>query len=572
MKKNTIPFIAGFVALAVIMTLVFLGSCATNRHPQLTVEISQPKTGDTFYLSRQVFINASISGKETWSRVELWANKLMVQSATAAQVQSDTPIIPWTPIDLGPTMLEVRAYNRSGKDYVSAKVAVTILEAPLATTPDPSPAANEPTPTVPATKENCTVAATLLADLSIPSGTELKAGQSFTKSWRVHNNGSCDWVNYKLVYISGSLMGGNSPSALRTVKSGEIIDIAIELIAPNYPGGYNGLWKIQTDTGSLLETELRFNIVIPTPTPTASPTATKKPTSTPQPTKTPTATAVPPTSTSTSIPTAVVTPSPTAEPTSVPTAEPSPIPAPYTVIVMNPKDIAQGESLELSVSCDSTGGQAVSGGYTLARGVVVQASQRVANGWLIRAVNESDKSQRISIHASCLIDPGLKMDIRADNGIAKANQETELSLSTEGSITGLGYSFGSARALSLLTTETGDTIAKIKVRNTSNQDLPVLIQAISLRQGMYMSRDISPRTTHLLPGETKQIEQSCTSGLAIGATFSNPNLFPVTISRPTLNGWLFEVTNTSTSEADFDSALICFVPDKDSPLPVKSFH
>ena len=589
MKKNAIPFITGFAILAIVLVLVLLGSCSKNGQPDITVEISQPKTGDTFFLARQVFVNATISGKETWSRVELWANKLMVQSATAAQVQSNSPTIPWTPIDLGPTMLEVRAYNRSGKEFASAKIAVTIVESPNAITPEPSQEANQPTPTVQPTKENCTVAATLLADLSIPAGTELKPGQKFTKSWRVHNNGSCDWVDYKVVYISGSLLGGNSPSALRTVRSGEVVDISLELTAPDYPGGYHGIWKIQSDSGSLLDTELRFDILIPTPTPTASPTATKQPTSTPKPTstkepsKTPTSTLVPsatptvtpeptktlepsPTLTHTTVPTEIPTMTP--EPTTVPTA----IPAPSTVVVMNPKDIAKGETLDLSVSCDNTGGHVVSGGYTATRGITIRSSQLLANGWQITAVNEGTSTQRISVHATCLVDPNIKMDIRFENGTAQKNQDTDLSLATGGQITGLGYSFGNADPISLLGLDAGNTVATMKVRNTSTEDKTVMLQAIGLNQATYMNRSVLSKTTKLAAGETKQIEQRCGSGLATGATFANPHLLPITINRPTLNGWLIEVTNTSATEIDFDTTLICFDAAKDYLQPVQNIE
>lgn len=571
MKKNAIPFIAGFTTLVVVIIIVLLGSCSNNGQPELSVEISQPKTGDTFYLSRQVFVNAVISGKETWSRVELWANKLMVQSATAAQVQSNSPTIPWTPIDLGPTMLEVRAYNRSGKAFSSAKIAVTIVESPSAITPEPSQEANQPTPTIEPTKENCTVAATLLADLSIPAGTELKPNQKFTKSWRVHNNGSCDWVDYKVVYISGSLLGGNSPSALRTVRSGEVIDIALELTAPDYPGGYNGVWKIQSDKGSLLDTELRFDIIIPTPTPTASPTATKKPTSTKQPTNTPTATLVP-THTPTATPSPTVTPTLMPSPTIEPTTEPTAVPAPSTVVVMNPKDIAKGETLDLSVSCDDTGGQVVSGGYTATRGITIRSSQLVANGWLITAVNESGNTQRISVHATCLIDPSMKMDIRFENATAPANQDTDLSLTTGGQITGMGYSFGNTNAINLLGLEAGNTLAAIKVRNTSPEDKTVLLQAIGLYQATYMNRNATSKTTTLAAGETKQIDQRCGSGLAMGATFANPHLLPITINRPTLNGWLFEVTNTTATDIDFETTLICFDAAKDYLQPIQNIE
>lgn len=569
MKKNAIPLIAGLSTILVVIIVVLLASCSKNGQPDLKVELTQPKTGEQFYASRQVFVGAAISGKESWSRIELWANNLMVQSATNAQVQTNTPSIPWTPIDLGPTMLEVRVYNRSGSSYVKAKSAITIVENPTAPTTEPTADLEEPTPTVAPTKENCTVAATLLADLSIPAGTELKPSQSFTKSWRVHNNGSCDWVDYKLVYISGSMLGGNSPSNLRTVRSGEVIDIALELTAPSYPGEYIGTWKIQTDKGSLLETELLYRIVIPAPTATPSPTATKRPTSTPKPSSTPK-----PTNTPTNTPTVTATPIPTQEPTEEPTAipsvtpEPTLEPRPHTLVAMNPSDIANGQTLELSVSCNDVGGHVVSGGYTLSQGISLQASQPVANGWSITATNNSGKKQRISVHATCLVDAQLKRDVAAIEATAIANQETQVDIATDGLITGLGYQLGSANQLHVLGFESGDNTANLKIANSSDSDLPVLFQAINLRQATFSNRSVYPKTTRILTKETKQIELSCAKGLSMGATFVNLSQLPMTINRPTLNGWLFEVTNNSGKDIDFETVLICFDSGMDTIQPI----
>lgn len=541
MKKNALSIIALITAFLLIAVLFIVVSCSREREPGLTVEIIDPQTGTQIYTSRQTVITSTISGEESWSRVELWANNKLVRSDSAAQIQSIVVKQSWIPDKAEATLLEVRVYNRSGKAYTNAKVAVVVMDQHESTTHEPTLMPDQPTPTALPTQDKCTIAGTLLADLSIPAGTELKPGQAFTKSWRVHNNGSCDWVDYKLVYISGSRMGGNSPSKLRTVKAGEVIDIAIELYAPNYPGEYSGLWKIQDDRGSLLNTELSYRVIIPGPTATPSPTATQTPTLTPSPT-------------ATLVPTATMTPAPTNTPTPEPT-EPS---GPYTLIAMNPQDIAAGETREITAYCDGIGGKAVSGGYTIVDGIVVQSSFLKDNGWSIIATNKTSKTQRISVHVTCLVDENMKLQVKSETGSAEPNKTSSLTQSADNFVASLGYDLGNTDRLNLVSIASESNSGSMTVNNASQYAQDFSLQTISLTEASYLNRIALIKTSKIKPGETKQINLACEQGLALGASYENHDSLFISINRPTLNGWLFELTNNSSQEKSFNTMLICF--------------
>ena len=104
-------------------------------------------------------------------------------------------------------------------------------------------------------------------------------------------------------------MAGNSPTKLRNIAAGEVFDLSLELIAPSYPGIYEGVWQIQSDKGVLFGPELIVSVGILKPTDEPKPTETM----TPSPTLTPTLT-------NTAIPTAT----PTLTPTSTNTVTPPP--------------------------------------------------------------------------------------------------------------------------------------------------------------------------------------------------------------------------------------------------------
>ena len=50
---------------------------------------------------------------------------------------------------------------------------------------------------------------------TIPDGTIMQPGETFQKTWRLKNNGTCTWnSSYKIVYWSGDLMGACSNTRL----------------------------------------------------------------------------------------------------------------------------------------------------------------------------------------------------------------------------------------------------------------------------------------------------------------------------------------------------------------------
>jgi hypothetical protein len=89
-------------------------------------------------------------------------------------------------------------------------------------------------------------------DVTIPDNTVLEAGQEFTKTWRLRNNGVCSWnSSYAIVFDHGDAMNGpaSAPLTSGTVAPGETVDVSIDLIAPEAPGTYQGYWKLRNPAG-----------------------------------------------------------------------------------------------------------------------------------------------------------------------------------------------------------------------------------------------------------------------------------------------------------------------------------
>jgi len=125
-----------------------------------------------------------------------------------------------------------------------------------------------------------------LSDVTIPDGTTIAAGKTFTKTWSIQNTGTCPWTfDYKFTFIGGHVMGSDTFKIRRTVGPNASTQISVALTAPNAPGTYTGTWRMVTDTGVHFGTSFTVSIKVAgatfTPSPIVSATKTPAPSETP---------------------------------------------------------------------------------------------------------------------------------------------------------------------------------------------------------------------------------------------------------------------------------------------------
>jgi len=97
--------------------------------------------------------------------------------------------------------------------------------------------------------------------VTIPDGSVFAPGSSFTKVWRLKNNGTCTWTrSYRLTLVSGDLMQGQNLIQLpAAVAPGETIDISMNFVAPIIEGKYRGNWQIRNEKGEIFGTNPTAN-------------------------------------------------------------------------------------------------------------------------------------------------------------------------------------------------------------------------------------------------------------------------------------------------------------------------
>jgi hypothetical protein len=126
-------------------------------------------------------------------------------------------------------------------------------------------------------------------DVTIPDDTVMAPGQTFSKTWRLRNAGTCTWTTgYSIVWFSGEQLEAPTSVALTSnVAPGQTVDVTVDMVAPQSPGTYQSNWKLRNASNVLfgigpgegLPFYVRI-IVSPstTTTPTGSPTITLTPT------------------------------------------------------------------------------------------------------------------------------------------------------------------------------------------------------------------------------------------------------------------------------------------------------
>jgi ABC-type amino acid transport substrate-binding protein/putative hemolysin len=242
----------------------------TYTKPEDAVASLQRGLVDLVILDREVALNyenqglAKVVGKSDY-----------VQNFGVA-VRKGSSLLP----QLNKALAEVQADGTVAR--LAAKY-LNISEGNLLPTPTPAPqptAAPTPagTPTPAPCKNGSDYGQPL--DLSIPDGTVVQPGGTFTKGWRLVNSGTCEWTaGYSLVYAYGdSRMGGLDTPISGPVAVGASVDAYVPMVAPAAPGIYTAYWQMEDVKGVPFGKRVSVKIQVPVP-----PTAVPAPTKTPQP-------------------------------------------------------------------------------------------------------------------------------------------------------------------------------------------------------------------------------------------------------------------------------------------------
>lgn len=102
-----------------------------------------------------------------------------------------------------------------------------------------------------------------VSDVTIPDDTVMTPGQTFTKTWKLSNTGSCPWTTtYKVSFVSGNAMGGAATPLTVTVAPGASGDVSVAMTAPATAGDAIGYWILTNDSGQNFGTSFYVKVKV----------------------------------------------------------------------------------------------------------------------------------------------------------------------------------------------------------------------------------------------------------------------------------------------------------------------
>jgi uncharacterized protein YkwD len=107
---------------------------------------------------------------------------------------------------------------------------------------------------IPTNPPDCTNSALFVTDVTIPDNTNIAGGTTFTKTWRIGNNGTCVWgPTYTLSHYSDERLGAPDSVPLGLTYPGQTLDISVDLTAPNATGTHRGNFVIKNPQGLIMK-------------------------------------------------------------------------------------------------------------------------------------------------------------------------------------------------------------------------------------------------------------------------------------------------------------------------------
>ncbi|MBN1179173.1 MAG: hypothetical protein JXD18_08180, partial [Anaerolineae bacterium] len=273
MRNNSVRAVTAAMSMLVLAALACgpAGSSTTEvTEPSIT--ITGPASGTQVMVGDDVQVVSTSVADAGVSRVELSVNGQMVRSDAPPSGNPTTFSVaqPWTPMAEGEVTISAVVYDVDGTASEPAVIVLQVEAAVAEVTSTPVPDEEG--------EGGCTLNAAYEADVTVPDDTEMEPGESFIKTWRIRNTGTCDWgAGFALVFVDRDQMGAPSSVPIDPTAAGETVDVAVTMVAPESPGTYRSDWRVRSDTGTTFGSIVYVRIVVPeeataTPTPTLTPT------------------------------------------------------------------------------------------------------------------------------------------------------------------------------------------------------------------------------------------------------------------------------------------------------------
>ena len=105
--------------------------------------------------------------------------------------------------------------------------------------------------------------ANMIKDVTIPDGTQMSPGQTFLKTWRFYNSGTCPWPgSTTMKFIKGDTMQSSPGTTGSLVPVNNKVDVSVTLVAPQQSGSYKAYFRLSDKDGNAFGPIVTVSIVV----------------------------------------------------------------------------------------------------------------------------------------------------------------------------------------------------------------------------------------------------------------------------------------------------------------------
>ena len=356
--------------------------------------------------------------------------------------------------------------------------------------------------------------AQFISDITYPDDSELGPSDSFTKTWRLKNIGSCTWTSgYMLIFDHGDQMTAPAAQQLTTgtVPPGGTIDVSINLKTPNAVGTYQGFFKLRASDNTVFGIGTDAN--------TAFWVKVK----------------------------VVVT-------------LPPPVVAPVTQEVHKTVSAPAGGTMSTTAVCPD-GTVVTGGGFSVNLGMHVYTQAKNGNGWAVVVKNNLGAAQNMTAYAICLTLPSVSStQVSAtatavgSGGLGKAKADCPAGTV----VTGGGFTGKADGSLwTYYPRQVGNGWEVSAVNNAAgNQSFDVY--AVCLTSATPVTTATIRRKQGSCPGRIRAAEITCPAGQVItGGGWKLDNDLTVFAALMSSGEWRVYVKNNGTHTRAFQARVTC---------------
>ena len=251
--------------LLILVGLVLVACAPLGQRAQFTSSLLSSSHVNPIPVNQEVTITTSHQTPKGVQKVDFMVSGVLVN--TQRPPFPDVQFIvtnKWTPPAAGNYVVEIVAFDsENNTDTVNLTISAQAGLIPVATKIIATETRPAPILPPPGTAIACLNSAQLISE-SISAGTEFEANSQFAQTWRIRNNGTCNWdTNYYLDNINDQTLGGSRLNLTGAIQASGEVSLTLNLVAPSSGGTYRSEWRMHDAAGRPFPQTFMLEIVVP---------------------------------------------------------------------------------------------------------------------------------------------------------------------------------------------------------------------------------------------------------------------------------------------------------------------